>query len=222
LVDLLTLVVGAAVGAGVGLVVSYFVFYSKPRQPKVEVVQRAPSGEVGVRTISLEELEKSKRDLRTITLERDLLSSALQRIYEAETDGRITREEREMIAKRYSEQIREIETKLRDRELLVEVGELEGLRNELVTLFREKIQNIEARLDQARERLQPAKLEPMKTEVSRKAAPQVDELERAIERRAPKKEETEGEKRVKELREEVMEALAKLEEIDTKKENEKV
>ena len=222
MVDLLTLVVGAAAGAGVGLVVSYLVFYSKPRQQKVEVVQRTTSGEVGVRTISVEELEKSKRELRTSTLERDLLSSALQRIYEAETDGRITREEREMIAKRYSEQIREIESKLRDRELLVEVGELEGLRNELVTLFRERIQNIEARLDQARERIQPAKLEPMKSEVGRKPVPQVDELERAIERRAPKKEETEGEKRVKELREEVMEALAKLEEIDTKKENDKV
>jgi hypothetical protein len=222
LVDLLTLVVGAAVGAGVGLVMSYLVFFAKPRQPKVQVVQRAPSGEVGVRTISLEELDRSKRELRTITLERDLLSSALTRIYEAETEGRITREEREMIAKRYSEQIREIESKLRDRELLVEVGELEGLRNELVTLFREKIQNIEARLDQTRERIQPAKLEPIKSEAARKASPKVDELESVIERRAPKKEETEGEKRVKELREEVMEALAKLEQIDTKKENEKV
>ena len=58
-----------------------------------------------------------------------------------------------MIAKRYSSQIRDLESKLSDKELVVEVGELESLRDELVTLFREKIQNIESRLDQAKERL---------------------------------------------------------------------
>ena len=39
-----------------------------------------------------------------------------------------------------------------------------------------------------------------------------------IERKAPKKEESDGEKRVRELRDEVMEALAKLEQMDTKRE----
>ncbi len=222
MVDPITLALGVFVGAGAGLGVSYLAFYRKPSQPKVQVLQRSPSGEVRVKTIGQDELEKSKRELRTIMLERDLLSSALTRVYEAETDGQITREERETIARRYSQQIRDIESKLRDRELLVEVGELEQLRDELVSLFRQKIENIEARLDQAKDRLQPVRpVTVSRPEVGRKSAtsaPQIDELERAIERKSPKKEESDGEKRVRELREEVMDALAKLEQMDTKRE----
>ena len=222
MVDPITLALGIFVGAGAGLGVSYFAFYRKPSQPKVQVIQRSPSGEVKVKTIGQDELERSKRELRTIVLERDLLSAALTRIYEAETDGQITREERESIAKRYSQQIRDIESKLRDRELLVEVGELEQLRDELVSLFRQKIENIEARLDQAKDRLQPARPEiVVSPEVARKSlriSSQTDDLERVIERKAPKKEESDGEKRVREMREEVMEALAKLEQIDIKRE----
>jgi hypothetical protein len=139
-----------------------------------------------------------------------------------------------MIAKRYSSQIRDMESKLSDKELIVEVGELEGLRDELVTLFREKIQNIESRLDQAKERLpamsqQQAKgLEASIAAGTRtKTSPSVsaqssqsEDLERVVERKVPKRDDTEGERRVKAIRDEVMEALERLEQIDSRKENE--
>src|SRR5208337_581768 len=92
-------------------------------------------------------------EMRTIMVERDLLSSALMKLYEAENEGRITKEEREMIFKRYSEQIKDLQTKLKDVELVVEDGELDILMNELVTLFEQMIQNIEGRLDAAKQRL---------------------------------------------------------------------
>lgn len=220
LVDPLTLVLGIAVGAGAGLGISYFALFSRPRS-KVTVVQRDESGHVRRKTITSEELDSSRREMRTLILERDLLSAALTKVYEAESEGRITKEERELIARRYSSQIRELEAKLRDKELVVEVGELEKLRDELLTLFREKIQNIEGRLDQAKERLQPLRPEP-KVEAAKsvRQAPPADELERAVERRSARREETEGERRVRALRDEVMDALAKLEQIDTRKENE--
>jgi hypothetical protein len=231
--DPTTLALGVAGGAAVGIVVSYFVFFNRAGKTKVQVVQRDSSGQLRKKTITTDELDASKREMRTLILERDLLSSALTKVYEAESDGQITREEREMIARRYSSQIREFEAKLRDKELVVEVGELERLRDELVSLFREKIQNIESRLDQSRERLQPMRqeLRPEPPRTARTAAPvptssavsamtPTDDLERAVERKAPaKRDETDGEKRVKALRDEVMDALAKLEQIDTRKEN---
>jgi MFS superfamily sulfate permease-like transporter len=239
-VDPTTLALGVAGGAAVGIAVSYFVFFNRAGKTKVQVVQRDSSGQMRKKTVTTDELDASKREMRTLMLERDLLQSALTKIYEAESDGQITREEREMIARRYSSQIREFEAKLRDKELVVEVGELEGLRDELVSLFREKIQNIESRLDQARERLQPMRQElrpePPRTvrSSSAVAAPPAttttttasttmtptDDLERVVERKAPaKRDETDGEKRVKALRDEVMDALARLEQIDTRKEN---
>jgi len=237
-IDVVALLVGLAVGAGGGAAIAYAAFYRRPPQPKVEITQRDPNtGETRRNSVNLDELERSKREMRTLLLERDLLSAALTKIYEAESDGRITREEREMITRRYSSQIRELEASLRDKELVVEVGELETLRDDLLSLFKEKIQNIESRLDLARERLQPLR-QDARAEVPRQMQRSVvpaavvpvptmssvsstDDLERVVERKAPaRRDESEGERRVKALRDEVMEALAKLEQIDTKKETE--
>jgi MFS superfamily sulfate permease-like transporter len=225
--DPATLVVGIAGGAAAGLAVSYVVFYRRGSRTKVQVIQRDESGQMRRKTVTVEELDGSKREMRTLMLERDLLSAALTKVYEAESDGQITREERELIARKYSSQIRDFESKLRDKELIVEVGELERLRDELVSLFREKIQNIESRLDQAKERLQPVR-EEARPEPQRPSRPitsasisQTEDLERVVERKAPiRKDDTEGEKRVKALRDEVMDALAELEQIDTRKETE--
>ena len=139
----------------------------------------------------------------------------MMKLYEAETEGRITREEREMISKRYSDQIRDLQSKLKDVELVVEVGELEGLRNELITLFQGKIQNIEARLEIARQRLGPAAPQPAKKEVATKVEREV-ELEKVVEKKA-KSEMTESEKRRKEIMDDVMGELARLEQLDIEK-----
>jgi hypothetical protein len=233
--DPTTLLIGVAAGGAAGLGISYASFYPRGKKRKVQVMQRDDGGQLRSKTVTTDELDKSRREMRTLLLERDLLSAALTKIYEAENEGKITREEREMIAKRYSSQIRDMESKLRDKELLVEVGELEGLRDELLTLFREKIQNIESRLDQAKDRLpslsqqegrgvEPsvaggARARPAASVVATQSG-QSEDLDRAVERKAPKRDDTEGERRVRAIRDEVMEALERLEQIDSRKENE--
>ena len=212
---MVTAVVAGAVGLGLGALVTYFVFFSRPKPQKVVAVSRDTAGRLTTSSVSSSDLDHSRREMRTIMVERDLLSSALMKLYEAENEGRITKEEREMISKRYSEQIKDLQTKLKDVELVVEVGELESLRNELVTLFEQKIQNIEGRLDAAKQRLGVEATRAVKKE----AAPRVDrgtDLERAVEKRA-KPEMSESERRVKEIRDEVMEALTRLEQIDIEK-----
>jgi len=228
--DPTTLLIGVAAGGAAGLGISYVSFYPRSKGAKVQVAQRDESGQLRRKTVTADDLEKSRKEMRTLLLERDLLSGALTKVYEAENEGKISREEREMIAKRYSAQIHDLEAKLSDKELIVEVGELEGLRDELVTLFKEKIQNIETRLDQAKERLpslsQQARPEaPVMAPRPRSAAAvaatttgQGEDLERVVERKSPKRDDTEGERRVKAIRDEVMEALERLEQIDTRKE----
>lgn len=238
--DPTTLLIGVAAGGAAGLGISYASFFPRGRNRKVQVMQRDEAGKLRKKTVTADDLEKSRREMRMLLLERDLLSAALTKVYEAENEGKITREEREMIAKRYSSQIRDLESKLSDKELIVEVGELEGLRDELVTLFREKIQNIETRLDQAKERLpsvaqpQAKGLEaPMTVNGARARSSaatatatvssqsgQVEDLERVVDRKSPKRDDTEGERRVRAIRDEVMEALERLEQIDSRKETE--
>jgi len=214
--DPLTLLAAGVGGGLVGLGASYFVFYSRPKPRKVKGLQRDEAGALRSTSFSPSELEKSRREMRTMMVERDLLSSALMKLYEAESEGRITREEREMVTKRYSEQIKSIQSKLKDVELVVEVGELEKLREELVSLFKEKIQNIEARLDQAKERLTPVAPEVVAKQAGRRAERE-EELEKVVERKVGRPEMSEAERRVRQIRDEVMDALTKLEQIDVEK-----
>ena len=212
MVDVLTIAIAAAVGLGLAGVAAYAVFYTRPRGQKIVVARGEPGSRRAEVTVTSAELEKSRREMRTIMVERDLLSSAMMKLYEAESEGRITREEREMISKRYSDQIRDLQSKLKDVELIVVVGELDGLRGEMTTLFETKIQNIETRLDSAKARLGPAAPQPVKKE----AAPKVErgaDLERVVERRA-RSEMTEAEKKRKELMDDVMGELARLEQLD--------
>ena len=215
MVDILTAVVAGVVGLGLGGLVSYYVFYSRAKPDEIVVARAEPGSSPIQTTVTTAELERSRREMRTIMVERDLLSSAMMKLYEAETEGRITQEERLMISKRYSDQIKDLQSKLKDVELIVEVGELEGLRNELVSLFDGKIQNIDARLEVARQRLGPAAPVPVKKE----APPKVErgaELEKVVEKRA-KTEMTESERRRKEIMDDVMGELARLEQIDIEK-----
>jgi hypothetical protein len=176
MVDVLTAVVAGAVGLGLGGMVSYFVFYSRAKPVKVVAAARAEPGTRAIATtFDKTDLDRSRREMRTIMVERDLLSSAMMKLYEAETEGRITREEREMISKRYSDQIKDLQSKLKDVELVVEV--------------------------------------------KKEAAPRVDrevELEKVVEKRA-RPEMTEAERRRKEIMNDVMGELARLEQIDIEK-----
>ena len=216
MVDVLTVLIAAVVGVGLGGLAAYAVFYTRPRSQKAVVARGEPGARSTETTVTSAELERSRREMRTIMVERDLLSSAMMKLYEAESEGRITREEREMISKRYSDQIKDLQAKMKDVELVVEVGELEGLRNELMALFESKIQNIEARLDAAKQSLGPAAPQPARKEG---VAPKMEgaaDLEKAVQRKA-RPEMSESEKRVKEIRDEVMDALTRLEQIDIEK-----
>ena len=213
--DFLTALAEVGGGLALGSVATYYIFYSRAKPERVVVARAGAGAPAGEATVTSAELERSRREMKTITVERDLLSSAMMKLYEAENEGRITREEREMISKRYSDQIKDLQSKLKDVELVVEVGELEGLRGELVTLFEQKIQNIEARLDAAKQRLGVQAPEVVKKQSVPKVEKETD-LEKVVERRA-RPVMTESERRVKELRNEVMDALTRLEQIDTEK-----
>lgn len=163
-----------------------------------------------VRSVASPQLEVAKKEVKTLLLEKELLSTALTRVYEAEADGNITKDERATLSGKYRDQLRKVEERLGDVELHIEVGELERLRDDLINLFKQKMTNIETRLDGAKVGLNrlrsqsPAEdiLVPMPTE------------EKKVEKRKPKPVDSQADKRVKEIREEVLTALTRLEEMD--------
>ncbi len=200
------------IGLGIGFIIGSFTFYTlskfSKKQPKekAETPSTKPPLTPQEKIIQMPELEKARKEANALLLEKELLSSALTRVYEAEVQNKITKEEREQLSNKYRGQLKSVEEKLSNAELLIEVGELESLRNELLSLFERKIGQIESRLDRAK-----AKLEEIRGFVPK---PIPAKLEQKEEKPKIKPEEARVEDRVKALREEVLQALDRLEQID--------
>jgi hypothetical protein len=99
------------------------------------------------RLIPKDQLEKSKREMRTLLLEKELVSGALTRLYEAEASGEISKEEREIIGAKYRQELKQLDSKIVGIDAFIEVGDLETLRDQLLLLVSEKIDAIERRID---------------------------------------------------------------------------
>lgn len=206
--DLLSLALGLAIGvvAG-GLAILGVRRIRKPREEKLS----APKPDSKVKSVADKEMENARKDLKTLLLEKELLAGALTRVYEAEVNGKITKDEREQIAIKYRDQLKAVEERLGDIELMIEVGELENLRTELLGLFERKMGQIENRLNDAKIKLDQIRGVKMTSE----EAPIVEKVEeKKPERRKPKSVEAEVDKRVAAIRNEVLEALARLEQMD--------
>ncbi len=233
--DPLTIAIGGVIGAAAGALVVYL----KTRSNAVVVEHRSASASssagraatirpVASRRVDRVEIEKARRDLNAILLEKDLISSALTRVYEAEVDKRITKSEREELAARYKKRLKEVDEKLGNAEITIEVGELERLREELMGLFDGKMRQIEDRLREAHTKLDRIKgpvqiqlqtveeLEAVEVEVEKGERKERDE-QKSLPKRSRTVNRGEGaevDDKVKELREEVLEALARLEQMD--------
>ena len=212
--------VAAAVGGGIvaAISVSYYLYRTrfsqrKRAQPSVTGPPKLDLRSRGVveKQVTDVELERAKRELKTLLLEKELVTGAITKLYEAEAVGKISRDDRERLSAKYKEQLREIESKLSDLNLVIEVGELENLRQELLNLFEKKIAQIEDRLKEAR--LQLEALRGLQQPVKEEPKPRVSAEEKKVERRK-KPTESEAESKIKEIREEVLDALARLEQID--------
>ena len=205
--DPFTIVLGGGIGAAVGALTIYLIMSRRGESKH----QNEPKllGTDFKRRINRSEMEKARRNLNTVLLEKDLISGALTRVYEAEADGKISRTEREELAVRYKKRLGEVEEKLGDTEITIEVGELERLRDELMNLFEKKMHQIDNRLQDAGVKLNKLKgqIEPIKT---------LEDIEKKprVKTRTPKIEEIEVDDKVKALREEVLESLARLEQMD--------
>jgi len=107
------------------------------------------------RSIPKSELEKSKHELRTLILEKELVSAALTRLYEAEAAKEITKAEREILGAKYVAELKSLDDKITKMDAFIQVGDLETLRNQLLQLVEQKIDAIERRIESTRRLAEP-------------------------------------------------------------------
>jgi hypothetical protein len=171
-----------------------------------------------VKSVAPEEAAKAKEELRILDLEREILSDAIRRLYEAHAEGKITEEERERLAQTYKSRMMTVKEAISKDESLVALHELEAMQEDLIKLFSERFDELSAKIEELRSKVEAKPIKEVKIPaakppptVEREEKPTTEEKEKR-KRKTPIKPSprTEAEKRIEEIRAEVEKVLEKL------------
>ncbi|MEM1564009.1 MAG: hypothetical protein QW161_04985 [Candidatus Bathyarchaeia archaeon] len=188
---------------------------------KVEIKPREILPFKIVKTVSSEEAARAKEELRILDLEREILSDAIRKLYEAHAEGKITEEERDRLAQTYKERMMIVKEAIAKDESLVALHELEAMQEDLIKLFSERFDEISTKIEELRSKVEAKPLKEITIPTPKPAKPaeieekpEVEESEeKAKKRRKPPSKpspKTEAEKRIEEIRAEVEKVLERL------------
>ena len=174
----------------------------------------------------------AKDELRILELERDILSDAIRRLYEAHAEGKISEDERERLASTYKARMTSVKNAISKDETIVALHELEGMQEDLMKLFSERFGELSSKVEELRTRIDvkplkevkvqvptppPTQMEPSEAETEEEEETEEEGeegKEKAKKKRKPPSEKpsakTEAEQRIDEIRTEVEKVLDKL------------
>ena len=166
------------------------------------------------RSISRDDATHAREELRTLDLEREILSGAIRRLYEAHAEGKITEEERERIAQTYKSRIMTVKEAISKDESLVALHELEAMQEDLIKLFSERFDELSTKVDELRSTVEVKPIKEIAIPIAKKPRTLTEKPAKKEKRRAKKSAKpsprTEAEKRIEKIRAEVEKVLEKL------------
>ena len=177
------------------------------------------------RHLGLSDIDRARSSIRTLTLQREILSMVLKRLFEAEDEGEITREERVRLSKGYEAELKQLSEDLKQSELVVTLHELESIRDDILKKFEETLSNTQAKIDSILKelKLEARKEEPRRAPPRRRRRPAREERAPGEEEEADEEEEEEAkparpksdvEAKLEQLRMEVLKELEELEKLE--------
>jgi len=172
-----------------------------------------------VKSVSSEEAARAREELRILDLEREILSDAIRRLYEAHAEGKITEEERERLAQTYKSRMMTVKEAVSKDESLVALHELEAMQEDLIKLFSERFDEISTKIEELRSKVEAKPIKEITLQVARAPPASRPEEKLAAEEKEKRKRRvppakpsprTEAEKRIEEIRAEVEKVLERL------------
>jgi hypothetical protein len=208
------------------------VIYAMRRRGKKEKTPEKPEFESELRglpfkiskTVQSADAYQAKDELRILDLEREILSDAIRRLYEAHAEGKISEEERERLAATYKTRMMTVKEAMTKDETIVALHELEGMREDLMKLFSERFGELTSKVDELRSKIEVKPIKEIKVQMPTPQISAPDEAEEEAEeeeegeekpkkkRKPPEKPspKSEAEKRIEEIRSEVEKVLDRL------------
>jgi len=194
-----------------------------PAQPETELELRGLPFKV-TKSVQSTDASHAKDELRILDLEREILSDAIRRLYEAQAEGKISEQERERLAGSYKSRMMTVKDAMAKDETIVALHELEGMQEDLMKLFSERFGDLTSKVEELRSKIdvKPIKEIPVQMPTQTPTPEQMEkgsEEEEEDEEKQKKKKKppaekqnqrTEAEKRIDEIRSEVEKVLDKL------------
>jgi hypothetical protein len=167
-------------------------------------------------TITLEGAKKAQDELKTLDIEREIVSYAIRRLYEAHAEGKLSEEERDRLASGYKEKMAIIKDAMARNESVVALHELESMKDDLIKLFNDRFDELGTKIEDLRSRLEIKPIEeiPILEETAAPEATPKKEKRKEGKPQAPAPKKTEAEERIEKIKEEVEKVLEKLGQIE--------
>jgi hypothetical protein len=192
-----------------------------PEQERIIPLPQLPEPQVA-RTTSREEVDRAREALKVLKLEKQITGSAVATIYESHTKGLISTAERDRLLQKYKVDLTGLEKAIDQNQRMVDLFDLELTREELARNFKAKLAEIDAQIRKLKSDGPPARNNPDQhrpdSDVSKNKSSDGDGGEQsAREKKSGNEQEQEisdAEKRVEKIREEILQAMDRLEQIE--------
>ena len=189
-------------------------------EPPPKTADPFPIPEILRKTVTSNDAGKARDRLRIASLERDIIGNALTTIYEAEAKGQLSEPERNQLTQRYKNDLKRVDGEIDTNKRVVDLHELESAKEDLLKSFHEKLMEIDLRINQIKPSLTglPAGEEIIvkPTPVSARPEPEQTPAQPVQNKEKPKeKPKNKAEERLEAIREEVLKAMERLEQIET-------
>jgi len=205
------------------LLVSWVFWRKKPRQNAPETA--AATSPEPDHTVNETDAARSREILKVLTLEREIIGTALTTIYESEVQGIITRQERDRLIEKYSLDLKELESRISEHQRIVDIFDLESAKGELLRSFRDKQSEIDKKLADLRSGAMNFPAPPTEIKRDRVEMPEVAGVAEVPAPSALAEASTTGteirdaktktEKKIEAIKEEVLKAMERLEQIES-------
>jgi hypothetical protein len=173
------------------------------------------------KTITESDIAKARNKLRVANLERDIIGDALTKIYEAEAKGTINEPEKNQMIQPYKNDLKRVDAEIDTYKKTVDLYELEAAKEDLFKRFQETFLDIQARIEKIRPSLnlssstEPKPVESKPTPAKTEPAEPTEENPPPKEKPPREKARNKAEEKIETIREEVLKAMERLEQIET-------
>jgi hypothetical protein len=211
-------VTGSRLSRLLPFLVSLVFWRKKPRQNSPDVAP-VPSVEIE-HSVTESDASHSREALKVLKLEREIIGTALTTIYESEIQRIITRDERDRLLDKYSSDLKALESRISEHQRIVDTFDLESAKKELLLSYRAKVAEIDKKLADLRSSVtaMPSRASEIKGDQAMipheagQAAPQSDVKAGGTGLQDAK---TRTEKKIEAIKEEVLKAMERLEQIES-------